>query len=133
MTKLSATLFAITTGVAICATAQLKITKLDELKKGLAAKTLTVVDANTDQVRTETGYIPGAILQDTKSSTATKDLPADKKTPLVFYCYNQQCMASHGAAKAAAKKGYQHVSVFSDGIDGWVKAGEPVEKLTATK
>jgi rhodanese-related sulfurtransferase len=36
-------------------------------------------------------------------------------------------MASHQAARRAAKMGYTRVFVMTDGIDGWVKAGLPVE------
>lgn len=37
-------------------------------------------------------------------------------------------MASHQAARRAAKMGYTRVFVMPDGIDGWVKAGLPVEQ-----
>jgi rhodanese-related sulfurtransferase len=37
-------------------------------------------------------------------------------------------MASHIAAREAAKLGYQKVFVMGAGISGWVKAGKPVEK-----
>jgi rhodanese-related sulfurtransferase len=37
-------------------------------------------------------------------------------------------MASHAAAREAAKLGYTNVFVMPDGIQGWVKAGKKVEK-----
>jgi rhodanese-related sulfurtransferase len=37
-------------------------------------------------------------------------------------------MACHGAARAAAKAGYQKVFIMPDGIEGWVKAGKKVEQ-----
>lgn len=37
-------------------------------------------------------------------------------------------MASHEAARRAVQLGYRNVFVMSDGIDGWVKAGLPVER-----
>jgi rhodanese-related sulfurtransferase len=37
-------------------------------------------------------------------------------------------MASHDAAREAAKLGYANVSVMPDGIRGWRKAGWPVER-----
>jgi rhodanese-related sulfurtransferase len=37
-------------------------------------------------------------------------------------------MASHDAARRAAKLGWKNVFVMVAGIDGWVKAGKPVEK-----
>lgn len=36
-------------------------------------------------------------------------------------------MASHQAAREAAKLGYTNVFVMPDGIQGWVKAGRRVE------
>lgn len=36
-------------------------------------------------------------------------------------------MASHAAAREAAKLGYRNVYVMPDGILGWVKAGKRVE------
>jgi rhodanese-related sulfurtransferase len=36
-------------------------------------------------------------------------------------------MASHEAAREAAKLGYKNLFVMTDGISGWVKAGKPVE------
>ncbi len=37
-------------------------------------------------------------------------------------------MASHDAAREAAKLGYTRLFVMSDGITGWVKQGKPVVK-----
>jgi rhodanese-related sulfurtransferase len=37
-------------------------------------------------------------------------------------------MASHQAAGRAVEMGYKNVFVMPDGIDGWVKAGRPVER-----
>jgi rhodanese-related sulfurtransferase len=37
-------------------------------------------------------------------------------------------MASHGAAREAAKLGYTKVFVMGDGISGWVTKGKPVQK-----
>ncbi len=36
-------------------------------------------------------------------------------------------MASHEAARRAVGMGYAKVLVMTDGIDGWVRAGQPVE------
>jgi rhodanese-related sulfurtransferase len=36
-------------------------------------------------------------------------------------------MASHEAAREAAKLGYKNLFVMTDGISGWVKAGKPGE------
>ena len=37
-------------------------------------------------------------------------------------------MASHDAARVAAKLGYGKVYVMPAGISGWEKAGKPIEK-----
>jgi len=37
-------------------------------------------------------------------------------------------MASHIAARAAAKQGYRNVFVMPDGIEGWLKAGKRFER-----
>jgi rhodanese-related sulfurtransferase len=42
-------------------------------------------------------------------------------------------MASHGAAREAAKLGYKRSFVMPAGISGWVKAGKPVEKGSPAK
>ncbi len=36
-------------------------------------------------------------------------------------------MASHEAAREAAKLGYTRLFVMTDGISGWVRSGKPVE------
>jgi rhodanese-related sulfurtransferase len=40
-------------------------------------------------------------------------------------------MASHIAARAAAKAGYRKVFVMPDGIEGWLKAGKRIERSTS--
>jgi len=37
-------------------------------------------------------------------------------------------MACHQAARAAVNFGYKNVYIMSAGIQGWEKAGKPVEK-----
>ena len=37
-------------------------------------------------------------------------------------------MSSHAAAGRAVENGYTNVSVMSDGLMGWKKAGKPTEK-----
>jgi rhodanese-related sulfurtransferase len=37
-------------------------------------------------------------------------------------------MACHEAARAAVTYGYKNVYIMSAGIQGWQKAGKPVEK-----
>ncbi len=48
-----------------------------------------VFDANPPDVREEEGIIPGAhLLSSSGGYDVASTLPADKNTPLVFYCHN---------------------------------------------
>lgn len=87
-----------------------------------------VFDANGKGTRTKIGYVPGAVLL-ADYRDCSKELPEDKDSKLVFYCYNEDCGASHEAAEVAAKHGFKDVNVMTAGIVGWHKAGKPVEKL----
>ena len=61
---------------------------MDEVQKGIEAKTLVAVDCNGDRTRKKHGTLPGAILVSDEESFAASELPADKTTKLVFYCAN---------------------------------------------
>lgn len=90
---------------------------------------LAILDANNEKIRKEEGVIPGAkLLSSFKEYDLKTELPAEKDTTLVFYCANPKCMASHEAAERAVHEGYTHVSVMSDGIQGWKKAGQKADK-----
>lgn len=102
---------------------------VDELAKQLDAKAARPVDANGDKTRKDVGFIPGAVLLTDYETYAATELPADKAQPLVFYCANEQCGASHEAAAKAMSLGYKDVRVLTAGIMGWTQAGQRVEKL----
>ena len=57
-----------------------------EVAAGLEAKTLAVVDCNSEKTRKKVGVLPGAILVDDEEAYAASVLPADKAAKLVFYC-----------------------------------------------
>src|SRR5271170_5160849 len=113
------------------------IIRVDKLAALMADPTshVSIYDANGWGLRSTAGVIPGAHLltSDDKYDVATT-LPPDKSAKLVFYCADTQCTASHEAARRAIGAGYTDVSVMSDGIEGWVDAGKPVEhpKLEAS-
>lgn len=65
------------------------------------------------------------LLASYKQYDAARELPADRKSALVFYCANTMCTASHVAAQKALDAGCSNVSVMVDGIFGWKKAGQP--------
>jgi rhodanese-related sulfurtransferase len=102
---------------------------LDDLSKWIDAGKAKVYDANNDEVYAA-GHIPGAVHVDHAKLDASV-LPTDKANNLVFYCYNEQCGASHKAAAQAVDLGYKNVFVYKGGIEGWKKAGKPVETAKA--
>jgi len=100
---------------------------IDELDGMLAKGACTPVDANGDTTRQKKGVIPGAIRLTDYETYSAGELPADKAKPLVFYCANEQCGASHTAAEKAIVAGYRDVRVLPAGIMGWAQAGKVVE------
>lgn len=102
---------------------------VDELDHLLAAGKAQAVDANGIGTREHMGVIPGAVLLSDYASYAPSELPADKSRPLVFYCANTACGASHDAAGRARRAGYADVKVLPDGIAGWARAGKPTQRI----
>lgn len=100
---------------------------IDELAALLADGEAEPVDANGNATRARQGVIPGATLLSDYRRYAIGELPADKATKLVFYCANEQCGASHEAARRAVRAGYADVAVLPAGIAGWRGAGREVE------
>ena len=83
---------------------------------------VAILDANNDSARSFAGVVPGAILLSSYNEYTLTELPKDKTTTLVFYCYNSYCQASHAAANRAYQAGYKDVGVMKAGIIGWNKA-----------
>lgn len=100
---------------------------VEDVAAGMAApdRRLAVFDAN-DRETFDERHVPGATWVDYDGVTR-EQLPTDTSTPLVFYCYNEACSASHVAAESAIAMGFSSVSVMGAGITGWVAAGQPVE------
>ncbi len=84
---------------------------------------VVIVDVNPREIYDD-GHIPGARWA---SFRELSGLPRDKRTPLIFYCYNPVCGASHQAATAAVAQGFTDVRRMPAGIIGWKSAGLPVE------
>jgi rhodanese-related sulfurtransferase len=105
--------------------------KSAEVAKWMASpeQKLAILDANNEKTRKTDGIIPGARLLSSSKNYKIEELQATKDTKLVFYCANTQCTASHAAAKRAVDEGYQDVNVLTDGIQGWAKSGQKVQKL----
>lgn len=99
-----------------------------ELEALVASGAVTVCDANNASVRERVGVIPGAVLlSDYEFPEGEVAMTAD---PVVFYCYNQQCGASHMAAWWALEAGFEDARVYKPGIVGWIEAGNEVAAYT---
>jgi rhodanese-related sulfurtransferase len=102
---------------------------VEDVDQKLSKGECVPVDANGEPTRKKMGVLPGAVLLTDSESYKLTELPADKTKPLVFYCANTQCGASHEAAEKAITAGYMHVKVMPDGIAGWVHAGKQVQRI----
>lgn len=76
------------------------------------------------------GHIPGAI--NVPSSTAEGGAVGfsdilDKSLPVIVYCDGLTCGKSLIVAKRLIELGFRDVSVYTDGIDGWLSAGRDLE------
>jgi len=100
---------------------------IKELKSEMAAKKVTLLDANGTE-SWESGHIPGAVNFEATESKLSGVLPKDKSALIVAYCGNPKCTAYQAAAKAAKKLGYNNIKHLSAGIAGWKDAGEKTEK-----
>jgi rhodanese-related sulfurtransferase len=87
------------------------------------------VDANNAATRERQGVIPGATILSHFHKYDLAELPADRATPLVFYCANEECGASDAAAEKAARAGWTDVRVLRAGIAGWKRAGRETSQL----
>lgn len=85
---------------------------------------VAILDANNDSARAFAGIVPSAILLSSYNEYALTELPKDKNTTLVFYCYNSYCQASHAAAQRAIFAGYKDARVMKAGIVGWNAANK---------
>ena len=78
-------------------------------------------------------WIPGAILLSSSGSyDPAAELPANTATNLIFYCGNDDCRASDGAAKRARDAGYSNVHLMRAGIAGWKAAGKRTEAASSS-
>lgn len=109
--------------------APLPTVTVDELTALLADGKGAAIDANNEATRERQGVIPGATILSHFRKYDLSELPADKAKPLVFYCANEKCGASHAAAEKAKVAGWSDVRVLPAGIAGWKTAGNSTQQL----
>lgn len=93
------------------------------VKKLLDEKEMfALIDARPKRVF-DKGYITGAIhISDTDFDKHVDKLPADKATPLIYYCGGLECVLSDKSADKARKLGYSNVKTYAEGFPAWSKA-----------
>lgn len=86
-----------------------------------------LVDARPRRV-SEKGMIPTSVnISDTDFDKHVDKLPADKATPLIYYCGGLECVLSDKSADKARKLGYTNVLTYPEGYPEWEKLhGTPV-------
>src|SRR5690606_11919601 len=92
-----------------------QVMSVAELERELASGACVVLDANQRSVRIRNGKIPGARLLSHYHDYSLDELPADRRSKLVFYCANDMCRASDAAADKALAAGYTDVHVLRAG------------------
>jgi rhodanese-related sulfurtransferase len=117
--------FAAFTGYAT-AQEQVQEVSVEDVQKFVQDKpaNVAILDVNNDDARKDAGVVPSAILLTSYNQYAISELPKDKNTTLVFYCYNSYCQASHTAALRAIGAGYKDARVMKAGIAGWNKVNK---------
>lgn len=94
--------------------------KLDE------GSPLTLIDSRPKERKYDKGHIPGAIsLPDSDFDKLIDRLPADRNSPLYFYCEGLNCKLSSDSAEKAVKLGYKQVKVVPEGYPLWARLYGP--------
>jgi rhodanese-related sulfurtransferase len=91
-----------------------------------------LIDARPKRVA-DKGMIPTAInISDSEFDKHVDKLPADKATPLIFYCGGLECVLSDNSAEKARKLGYTNVLTYPPGYPEWEKLnGAPASAAAA--
>ncbi len=80
-----------------------------------------LIDARPKRVA-DKGMIPSAInISDSEFDKNVDKLPADKATPLIYYCGGLECVLSDNSAEKAKKLGYTNVLTYPPGYPEWEK------------
>ena len=99
----------------------------DQVKAGLAAGTLVLVDALPETYYAQQ-HLPGALnLVAEDVASRAPDLLPDKDAAIVTYCSNPSCANSGQVAAKLEALGYSNVRKYAAGIQDWTEAGLPTE------
>ena len=95
--------------------------------EAVAEPKLRVIDLNSEEIYKD-AHIPGAINVDL---ARIEEVSAawNKETPVIAYCSDYTCTASHSAAKKLKELGFKDVTVFAGGINEWARLGKEHKEL----
>lgn len=94
--------------------------------------TYVLIDARPRRVA-DKGMIPTAVnISDTEFDKSIDKLPADKATPLIYYCGGLECVLSDKSAEKARKLGYTNVLTYPPGYPEWEKLHGATVQAAAT-
>lgn len=96
-----------------------------DLMTAIQARSVVCFDLNSRDSWNR-AHVPGALHLE-PGSWSESELPADRDTPLVFYCSNLFCRKAPNAARRATELGYSNVRVMSAGLSGWLERRLPTE------
>jgi hydroxyacylglutathione hydrolase len=101
--------------------------KATELLQRIESKSAPVIVDPRSEVEFKKGHLPGAVNAPVRKILLNRaQLPKDKNREMVIACM-------HGQRAVAAKwllglYGYRNMELLEGYIEGWLKAGLPVEK-----
>ena len=82
-----------------------------------------IIDSRPKKRKYDKAHIPTAINIPTRQfDKHVSKLPADKSTPLIFYCGGYKCSLSPKAVKKTKALGYTNVKALTAGFPAWKKA-----------
>jgi len=109
------------------AAADFAVITTDEVKKLIDKKeNMVLIDARTPEEYKE-AHITGAInIPEKGFDEASKQLPSDKNTLLVFYCNGVKCGKSKRVALKVEPLGYTTILIYKEGIPVWEERNLPL-------
>ncbi|NDV24809.1 rhodanese-like domain-containing protein [Desulfovibrio sp. JC022] len=100
-----------------------------DLLQDFTAGKYSFVDARSS-MEFDMGHIPGALnitVNMEGDELAVQAAMIDQSRPVIIYCDGLSCGKSLIVAKKLVEKGIKDVSVYTEGIDGWIGAGMDLE------
>lgn len=112
------------------ASAQYLVLGAEDVKGWMQGKRKAVIVDTRLPEEWREAHLPGAINIPAPQARAeaSRKLPRDKATPLIFYCRGMGCTLSKETAVVADALGYTHLMIYQAGIPDWLLKGYPVEK-----